>query len=220
MKFFEKLNYYEILKIPANASLLEVKKGYREALSIYEKDALATYSLFSSEERDKILKAIEKAFFTLMDENKRAAYDRELVDSGEIESSIIISDEQKRPLPLFPSVKLKDKEDFADRIRKKSGEKGFKKLLSEILSKDLIQGNDLKTLRRALGIEISEIYCITKISVAVLKAIEEDRLENITSEIYLRNFLKSYAKVLQIDPQPIIDGYFKNVSQIKKNDWN
>ena len=41
MKNFEKLNYYEILKIPANASLLEVKKGYREALSIYKKDALA-----------------------------------------------------------------------------------------------------------------------------------------------------------------------------------
>jgi len=218
MKIFDHLNYYQILKIPVNASIIEIKKGYSEALSIYEKDALATYSLFSNEERDDLLKAIEKAFFTLVDESKRAAYDRMLVDSGEIESSIIVSDDPKKPSPLFPSIKLKDQEDFSERIRKKSSDKGFKKLSNEILSKDLISGNDLKLLRKALGIEISEIYYITKISVSVLKSIEKNQFDNITSELYLRNFLKSYAEVLRIDPQPIIDGYLKNILQNEKKD--
>ena len=59
MKSFDGLNYYEILQIPLGASYIEIKRAYRDALSIYEEDALATYFLFSDDERDNILKIIE-----------------------------------------------------------------------------------------------------------------------------------------------------------------
>ena len=58
MKRFEDLNYYQILEIPVRASSFEIREAYRDALSIYNEDSLTTYSLFTDDERDKILKKI------------------------------------------------------------------------------------------------------------------------------------------------------------------
>ena len=71
MKGLDGLNYYEVLQIPVSASFLEIKRAYKEALSIYSEDSLATYCLFSDDERDTILTIIENAFLTLIDKDKR-----------------------------------------------------------------------------------------------------------------------------------------------------
>lgn len=217
MKSLDSLNYYEILKISVNASFIEIKRAYRDVLSIYDEDSFATYSLFPDGERDNILKVIEKAFLTLIDENKRAAYDRMLVDSGQLDMSAVRK-EQKKPTPLFRTNDVTNVDNLAARVRKKSKEKEVEKLANEILSKDLISGSDLIELRKAVGVELSEIDVVTKISVSVLKSIEEDQFENLPSDIYLKNFLKSYAEVLQIDSQKIVDGYLENISHFQKND--
>ena len=81
MKKFEDLSFYEILVIPVGASSYEIREAYKEALSIYNEDSLTTYSLFTDDERDKIRENVEEAFLTLIDEVKRADYDRMLVDS-------------------------------------------------------------------------------------------------------------------------------------------
>ena len=141
MKNFERLTYYDILKIPPNSSSFEIKRAYRDALSIYNEDALVTYSLFSSDERDKILKTIEEAFLTLINENKRSAYDRMLTDSGQVDLSITSMRNQKKPVPFYSS-NITDIDNFAERVRKKSREQEVKKLTNEALSKDLISGDD------------------------------------------------------------------------------
>jgi DnaJ-class molecular chaperone len=84
MKKFDGLNYYEILKIPMTSSYLEIKRAYKDALSLYSEDSIVTYSLFSKEEREKIKDDIENAFSTLTNDQKRAAYDQMLVDSGQV----------------------------------------------------------------------------------------------------------------------------------------
>ena len=217
MNDFGRLTYYDILKIPPNSSSFEIKRAYRDALSIYNEDSLVTYSLFSSDERDKILKTIEEAFLTLINENKRAAYDRILTDSGQVDLSITSMRNQKKPVPFY-SGNITNIDHFAERVRKKSKDKEVEKLSNEILAKDLISGSDLIELRKAVGVELSEIDVVTKISVSVLKSIEEDQFENLPSDIYLKNFLKSYAEVLQIDTQKIVDGYLENISHYQKND--
>ncbi|UCG13922.1 MAG: SH3 domain-containing protein [Deltaproteobacteria bacterium] len=75
MKKLEQSNYYDLLEVPYNASLLEIKKAYDIALSIYDDDSLATHSLFVKDEREEILENIESAFRTLIDDKKRASYD-------------------------------------------------------------------------------------------------------------------------------------------------
>lgn len=218
MKNFAGLTYYDILNIPANSSFIEIKRAYRDVLAIYNDDSLATYSLFASDERDNILRIIEEAFSTLIDEDKRATYDRMLVSSGQVDVSILSIKDKKKPIPLFHANNLTKEDNLVGRVKRKYIEKKVKKLSKKILSKDLISGNDLKELRKAIGIEISEIYVVAKISISVLKAIENNQFEDLPSGFYLRNFLKSYSEILQIDSQKIIDGYLKNISHVQKND--
>ena len=211
MKSFDELNYYEILKIPVNSPSFEIKRAYKDALAIYDENSLATYNLFSNDERGKMLEVIEEAFLTLIDERKRAAYDRMLTDSGQVDAAIIARKNQKEPTSFLHTHTVVEKESLAKRVRKKSREEEVKKLINEILAKDLIAGNDLKKLRKTIGVEISEINAVTKISVSILKSIEENQFENLPPKLYLLNFLKFYAEILQIDSQRIVDGYLKNI---------
>ena len=43
--------HYEILEVSANASFLDIRKAYKEILSIYDADSISTYSLFTPAER-------------------------------------------------------------------------------------------------------------------------------------------------------------------------
>lgn len=216
MKYFEGLNYYEILKIPENSSFLEIKQAHSDAVSIYGEDSLATYSLFSTDEREKILKIIEAAFSTLMDGNKRAAYDKMLVDSGQFDTTFISGKSQKQSEPVLHPDKGSEHVPLAADATEKIQTSEEKQLSDEILSKSSVSGNDLKKLREAMGVELHEIHSRTRISVSVLNAIEENRMENLPPDVYLRNFLKLYAEVLQIDPLKIVDGYFKHINHLKK----
>ena len=211
MKNLDGLTYYEILKIPANSTSFEIKRAYQDALSIYNEDSLVTYSLFSNEERDNILKTVKEAYSTLIDENKRAAYDTILVDSGQINVSITSIENQEKP-PRVHTYNMTDNDNSAERVKKKLRKKELETLCNEIFSKDLISGDDLKKMRKTAGIELSEINAVTKISVSILKSMEENRIESLPPGLYLKNFLRLYAETLQIDPQKVIDGYLKHIS--------
>jgi DnaJ-class molecular chaperone len=82
MRNFEELNFYEILEISIDASPFKIKRAYKNALEVYGKNSLLTYSLFSEEERVNILGRIEDAYNTLIDKSKRTAYDASLGDKS------------------------------------------------------------------------------------------------------------------------------------------
>jgi cytoskeletal protein RodZ len=98
------------------------------------------------------------------------------------------------------------------RVKEKLLTEDVKTLSDEILLKERLSGEDLQKLRKAVDVKLEEIQYITKISASVLMAIEENRFEELPPVTYLRSFLKSYAKILQIDPQKVIDGYLKTIS--------
>lgn len=216
MKKFDGLNYYDILKIPMTSSYFEIKRAYKDALSLYNEDSIVTYSLFSKEERDRIIEDIENAFSTLTNDKKRAAYDQMLVDSGQVESLIPSREEQYASPPRSSTQANVNENQLYSRVKEKLLTENVKTLLDEILLKERLSGDDLKKLRKAVDVKIIEIQHITKIRTSVLKAIEENRFEELPPDTYLKSFLRSYAKILQIDSQKVIDGYFKTISLAKK----
>jgi DnaJ-class molecular chaperone len=218
MKKFDGLNYYEILKIPMTSSYFEIKRAYKNALSLYNEDSIVTYSLFSKEERDSVIEDIENAFSTLTNDKKRAAYDQMLVDSGQVDASIPSREQpfvSPSPSPTYTSI---NENQLYSKVKEKLLMEDVKTLSDEILLKERLSGDDLKKLREAVDVKTKEIQHITKISVSVLMAIEENRFEELPPDTYLKSFLRSYAKILQIDPQKVIDGYLKTISLANKTD--
>lgn len=209
MKTFEGENHYQILNVPESASAIEIRRAYLNTLEVYKEDSLATYSLFSSDEREILLQVIQKAFETLIDENKRAAYNQMLVDTGQVASAYLFRQPAQPPAEDSNARRTSEEKRLGQWVRKKSETSDIKALIEQILSKELISGQDLKRLREAFGIEIHEIYTITKISSSILKLIEADRFDDLPAEIYLKQFLRTYSEILQIDPQHVVAGYFR-----------
>ena len=216
IKKFDEQTYYELLEIPVNATPFEIRQAYKEALSIYNEDSLSTYSFFSDEERTRILQRIEEAVFTLLDALKRSDYDKTLVSEGRIDAAILGREKEKKPIPLFQRNRSRNKDVFLNKITKKTQERNVIELSDELLSKTIISGDDIKKLREAIGIEIEVIFEITRINVATLESIEEDRYEKLPPEIYLKNFLRAYGDVLHVDAEKFADGYLKNMAWIKE----
>ena len=214
MRKFEELNHYEIFEIPINASAFEIRQAYKEALSIYGDDSPIPYSFFTEDETKEILNRVEEAFSTLIDQEKRELYNKMLVREKKIDPSILTEKRKNVPTPLFSS-KTPGGAAISKTIKKRIKDKDLKKTKEAILSKDMISGGDLKQLRQTFGVTIEDLFEVTRITVSILEAIENDNFGTLPSTVYLKNFLKAYAKLFEVDPKKIIDGYLKNLNRIK-----
>ena len=209
MKRLEELTYFEILEIPVHASSFEIREAYREALSIYSENSLSTYAFFDEDERKRVLDKIEEAYATLVDEKRRAEYERRLVLQGRIDSSLLKEKEPKKPIPIFQVGQSKSREAFVNRIRQKVKASSQDEGRKTILDKDQLAGEDLKRFREAIGLSLEEVFELTRINVSILKAIEGDLYEALPAMIYLKSFIKSYAQVLALDPESTLQAYLK-----------
>ena len=213
MKSFEGENFYRVLNIPGSANAIEIRRAYLDILDIYKEDSIATYSLFSPGQREALLQVIEEAFDTLINEGKRAAYDQMLIDTGQVDPAVFFIQPAEKQAAHPDSQGISKEKSLRQWVQQKSETPEIRSLVEQILHKELVSGRDLKRLREAFGIEINEIYAVTKISSSVLNMIEADRFEALPAAIYLKQFLKSYAEILQIDPRHVAEGYFRFMAE-------
>jgi cytoskeletal protein RodZ len=68
-------------------------------------------------------------------------------------------------------------------------------------------GQFLKAHREESGVTLEEIARRTRINLAYLKDLEEDRLEHLPAPIFTIGFLKQYAQCVGLDPQEVVARY-------------
>jgi len=65
----------------------------------------------------------------------------------------------------------------------------------------------LRTQREARGVTLREIADASKISLRHLEALELDRFESLPAPVFVRGFLREYARVVGLDPDEAINLY-------------
>lgn len=74
-------------------------------------------------------------------------------------------------------------------------------------------GASLRRERELRGVSLQEIAASTKIGVSMLKAIEEDRFDKLPQGLFVRGFVREYARFLALDEQKILTELSFHASQ-------
>jgi DnaJ-class molecular chaperone len=216
MKRLTEQNYYTLLGISPEATFEEVRSAYDQAMSIYSTDSIATYSLLTREERERMLSRLVDAYKTLTNSQLRKEYNSFLVEKGELSpqeiglSSLGDFDTAKGKLRDVSVESLVQREERTENKNQLSGDN--LDLPGNLTS---VTGRDIKMLRIAGDISLEEIYRKTNIPKKTVEDIEEENFENLPALVYLKGFLKTYAKVLNINEDQMVDGYIERFLEWK-----
>lgn len=216
MKRLTDQNYYQLLEISPKASFEEVRSAYNQAVSIYSIDSGATYSLFTQKEREQILSRFVDAYKTLTNSQLRREYDHSLVEKGELTaqeidfSSLEDSDTTKDKLREVSVDSLIQKVEETENETQPPG--GNLDLLENLTS---ITGKSIKMIRMAREISLEQIYRKTNIPKKTLEDIEEEHFEELPAIVYLKGFLRTYAKILNVNQGQMADGYVRRYLEWK-----
>ncbi|MGD8536416.1 MAG: helix-turn-helix domain-containing protein, partial [Candidatus Aminicenantes bacterium] len=70
-------------------------------------------------------------------------------------------------------------------------------------------GQDLKRERELRGISLEEISNSTKISLKQLEALEQDRLDDLPGEFFIKAILKAYANSIGLEEDTVMNKYYE-----------
>jgi len=68
-------------------------------------------------------------------------------------------------------------------------------------------GENLKKARNKKKISVDKVYRDTKIHPKIILALEEGKIDDLPDPIYVKSFVRKYAKYLGLDPQPLLKKY-------------
>jgi len=68
---------------------------------------------------------------------------------------------------------------------------------------------DLAGIRASKGISLQDVACATKITLRYLQAIERGEFEKLPGGVYNVNYIRQYARYVQIDERRLLDHYRK-----------
>ena len=192
MKGIKDQTYYEILEISPTATSKEIQRAYEHAKETFHADSVAVYSLFSEDEVREIEDAVEEAYRVLMDEGLRESYNQAHLP--------VLSVAETEPTETFSEA-------FGTSVEKRpplsfTG-------LSFNVEDGPYRGSTLKQVREGMGVELQTIANEMKINIKTLEWIEEEVFEKLPPLVYLKGFLKSYARSLGLDPSKVVEEYIR-----------
>lgn len=204
-------NFYELLGIEFDVSSFEISRAYKENYQLYHEDSLVSYSLFSREEREKILARLDEAYATLIDEKKRSGYDQSLIECGILKEGMKSQDGRKT-IGLISDSKVSTNNTILAIRNELKAMVSSNPVIQEILTHDALWGKDLKRIRDELGVSLEIIREMTKVRVTFLRAIEEDEYEKAPSRMFLKSYVKVYAQSIGLDGDFVASRYLNKIS--------
>ena len=214
MKPFTEQNYYEVLEVSTDALPLEIRRAYNKSFALYQDNSIASYSFFSEEERQEILSCIERAYLTLINPKARTEYDQSLIASGFLEEERMFRDRTKEPIAICDFQKTR-RDSHSPAPARRSGELKLRieqsPVVRDLLTRDTLGGSDLQKLRTVLEVPLEAIAETTNIRIDILRAIEAENLDLFPPLVYLKGFLRSYIRCLELDERVVLDAYLKKL---------
>ena len=204
-------NFYELLGIEFDVSSFEISRAYKENYQLYHEDSLVSYSLFSREEREKILARLDEAYATLIDEKKRSRYDQSLIECGILKEGMKSQDGRKT-ISLISDSKVSTNSTILTIKNELKAMVSSNPVIQEILTHDALWGKDLKRIRDELGVSLEIIREMTKVRMIFLRAIEEDEYEKAPSRMFLKSYVKVYAQSIGLDGDFVASRYLNKIS--------
>lgn len=204
MKPLAELDHYEVLEIGREASAEEIERAYHVARSAYAEGSLATYSVFGERDTEALRHRIEAAFRALSDPESRRLYDLDL--DGDVPHGIADLDPADDPLLESLTRKLVDEEEPRPANPAVGGRAKLPgDLVRAVDFVPLEPGGDcdgakLRRARLNRGLEIDDVASITKIGPMYLRCIEDDAIEQLPAAVYVRGFVKAFARCVGLDP--------------------
>ena len=72
---------------------------------------------------------------------------------------------------------------------------------------DCFDGATLRAVRERLGIDLKDVFAVTRIQLHYLHDIENEVFDLFRAEVYLRSFIIEYARFLCLDTQKVLSDY-------------
>jgi curved DNA-binding protein CbpA len=217
MKRITEQNYYELLEISPQASAQEVQCAYDQAMSTFSADSIATYSLLSAANRERILSRIVEAYKTLTNGYLREEYNKALLESGEILPEDLVSLSTEEPDVNEGTLKEVRLDSLSNSGQETSPAPPPDETLTLFNLDSMVTGKDIQELRITQGISLDDVHGKTNIPKKTLNDIEEDRFEGLPELVYLKGFLKAYARILNVDERQMADAYVRRFLEWKSS---
>jgi flagellar biosynthesis protein FlhG len=205
-------DHYEALDVPQSATRDEIERAYHLAKATYADDSLAGYSVFQEGDAPALRERLEIAYRTLADAEARRAYDAELASpvqrarsepepqlasaapAAPAPAAAVAIAETRLPPPTSLASDLEEDESESDEEAEYDGPR-------------------LERLRARRGIELDEIAGVTKVNPTYLRFIEEERFDDLPAAVYVRGFVKCYARCLGLDPDRVARSYMSRYEE-------
>jgi flagellar biosynthesis protein FlhG len=197
---------YEVLELDPGASEEEIRRAHRRQREIYAPESMAVAGLYAHDGLEAVQRRIEDAYDTLLDGERRHAYDVELFPSGVPARRaapvtpavpVVVSLGSTPATGLTPSAPNEPITDLAA-------------LPEPVITPDTEwNGSLLRRMREARGVAIADISARTKVGAGHLRAIEDERWDAMPAEVYLRGFLVEFARYLRLEPNQVVQSYLQ-----------
>ncbi len=187
-------NLYEVLGVTRAAADDEIRRACKRQREIFRDHSFPVVSVVSPAALREEQARIEEAWDTLLDPNKRRAYDLSTfpADVRDDTGSNRAVDEARAAELLMLQAEL---------AREIHGETEF-------------TGALLRKAREAQGVELVDIAQRTKISSLHLRAIEEENPSELPAMVYVQGFVQEVAKFLKLDPTQVTRTYMRRLRDI------